>query len=452
MGVAALVAALAVAVAASFTARGTAPVFFGSDLLVGNVTGPDKPLAWRDTKKINSGEIVRFKWTNSEANVTARWEVVKAGSVVPVASGPIASVPAPGKEALFSIDFRKFIPAQAPANGQNYDVVVKTYPKQAIARTANPPRIVVRPPGGGIRATTNRRATIIAPKSVSSKATVAYVRPGAPTRFDSDMGFSRRLIRIDLNTLHVGDEDDPSSNDEPYAVMVRFRFRTLFNSDGSVAVQPGTLEVAPVGASCQNNMGRSDDNWSDEDDDPYDVRSANLRVIETVPTGQVGWVVGAVVVMFEEDALAYERSQLMRDKIVEETRKAIESMNFSNVNPNAISDAVKHSIIAQIIGSFKPMFINFVDLIGGIIQAADPDDIAGFNAVIAFTAPGGSLAMTSGQPPANQADLIAQAVPVGGSRGFRLSYPAGDLSMAPGIARYEGQMSLDGVVSTRLLR
>lgn len=426
---------------------------FSASLWVGTVTGPDKPLAWKDTKVITSGETVRFKWSTTDPNVTARWEVTKAGSVVPVASGAIASVPAPGKETFFNVNFKPFVPASAPAAGINYDVVVKTYPKGRITRTTTPPRIVVRPPGGVRPApTTNRASTLPEPKSISSKVMVAYVRPGAPTKFDNDMGYSRRQIKIDLHTLHVGDEDDPSSNDEPYAVMVKFRFRTLIGASGKVSVQPGTLQVGAVGTSCHNNMGHSDDNWSDEDDGPYNIRNAGLSILEYVPTGQMGWVVGAVVVMFEEDAFTYETASLMRDKIIQEARKSIETLNFSNVNPNSISDAVEKKIVGQIKGSFKYFIFGLGDLFSGLAQAADPDDIAGFNTVIAFTAPGGQLAMTSGQPPASANDLITQAVPITGSRGFTLEYPIGNLSAAPGIARYQGRMSLEGTVTTRLYR
>ncbi len=433
-GLAGALAVVALAGFATYVSAGAGGGAGSTTLGVGTVQGPDMPLAWKSTATINSQDVLRFQWSFTDQNVGyAKWYVHKGGTSTQIATGDIKHIPAAGKPSQFTINFGGFIPKTAPASGLKYDVTVATFPKVRLIATTGPRK----PP---------------VPLSTSPKVTIAYVRPGKQVMFDDDMGYSRRDIRIELHTLDVGDEDDPLSNDEPYAVMVGFRFRVLVSAAGKASIQPGTLNVWRVGDSCHNNMGYADDDWCDEDDDPYDIRGGNLVVAQSVPTGQVGWVVGAVVVMFEEDAFTRSTAVTMRDKIIEEAKKAIASLNFSNVGTDAISDAVQKKIVGQIKGSFKYLAAGTFSFLSGLAQAMDPDDIAGFNTVIAFTAPGGRLGMTSGQPPATPQDILTKSVPVTGPVSFSLAYPAGDLSKAPGNARYQGQMAIRGTVSTKLVR
>ncbi len=354
------------------------------------------------------------------------------GTTKELASGILSPTPPSGQSREFEIDFRKFLPAQATSAGIRYDVTVSTFKKLAITST------------GGARGPA-------VPLSTSPKATVIHVKPGKPVQFDDDMGFSRRNINIQMHTLDVGDEDDPSSNDEPFMVLVQFKFRATI-AGGKAKLMPGTLSVRAVGSSAHNNMGRGDDNWCDEDVDPYNLTSANLTVNTDVPTGQPGWVVGAVAVMFEEDAFSDSRAVEMRDLIVTEATKAIQTLDFSNINASAISDPLVARITGQITSSFKILNFGLVNFLKGFAEAIDPDDVAGVNVVVAATMPGGKLRFMAGQPPKTANDLILQSVPVNGPQEFALSYPIGDLSSAPGIARYQGEMTVRGRLTTKLIK
>jgi hypothetical protein len=394
-------------------------------LSVGEVTGPDKPLDWRSSKTINSPEILTFRWSTTDPDAKGGlWTVKQDGKAAPVATGALQSAPGPGKFAQFSIDFKKFAPAHAPSGGLTYRVTVSSLPS--------------------LRAGAE-------PISTSSAVVIKYVKPGPTTQFDADMGFSFRRIRIELNRLDVGDEDDPTSNDEPYLVIVRFRMRTSI-VNGAPRITPGTLQVGAVGTSSHNNLGRSGDNWCDEDDDPYSLPSSSLAITESVPTGQPGWVVGGIYVMFEEDDFKGSTAALMRDRIVREARNAISSLNFANVNSNALTNAIMNKIKDDLVRSLKKLALGAGDFFRALAEAINPNDFGGINVVMAATLPGGTLTMFAGAPPASAAGAIAAASQVAGSRDFALAYPAGDLSAVPWNARYTGKCVFRGKLTTTLVK
>jgi hypothetical protein len=51
-----------------------------------------------------------------------------------------------------------------------------------------------------------------------------------------------RAVSMGIASLQIHDEDDPLSNDEPYLLAVRFRYRT----DDSGVLVPNTLHVNRV--------------------------------------------------------------------------------------------------------------------------------------------------------------------------------------------------------------
>ena len=432
-GIAAASAAAIVGALSIPSAMSASVGFLSTSLQVGTIAGPDAPLVWKSTTAINEPSVLSFRWSTTDSDVgSAKWQVYQAGQSAPVASGSVGQIPAPGEPAIFKIDFKKFVPAQAPANGIKYTVTVSTFflsPK-ITKRGAPPPK----------------------PISTSPIVTVAYVRPGAATKFDDDMGYSSRRIKIELHSLDVADEDDPSSNDEPFVILVRFRFQAMIGPSLKAKIRAGTLQVSAVGSAVHNNMGRSDDNWCDEDDDPYGLGGANLMINELVPTGQPGWVVGAVAVLFEEDAFSDGTANQMRKLILAEARKAIESMDFANINSNVITAPLVNKIAGQITSSLKLANLGLIGFLNGLAEAVDADDFAGVNVVLAATVPGGEMRMIAGQPPASAQALVLESVPVTGPKEFVLSFPAGDLSQVPSSARYQGQMAVRGRLSTVLVK
>src|SRR5688572_15078162 len=115
-----------------------------------------------------------------------------------------------------------------------------------------------------------------------------------------------RNIIIRLDEIQINDEDDDITNDEPYLVVVKFRF--LYGSEAS------TLSVSTV-------RGRIDSlhhccNWADEGN-RYAIAPPHIN--EYVPGGEDWWIVGAAIVHMENDAfdnrIVATMSTALRDAI-----------------------------------------------------------------------------------------------------------------------------------------
>src|SRR5262245_27416279 len=203
-------------------------------LTVSVIQGPDTEPDWETLTVITEPQYLPFRWSTTDQNVSAGWRVTVPGASGPqqIASGAIQSVPTiPGHFGQFTIDFKQFAPQSPPGNTPIiYDVTVSTYPKLGRGE----------------------------PISTSLPVKVRYQKSTQPpVVFDEDIGFNQRTIKIALKTLDGKHKDDESTKDEPYVIMVRFRFRTTISA-GAAALLPGTLEVGVVGSGGHNNLGHSD--------------------------------------------------------------------------------------------------------------------------------------------------------------------------------------------------
>jgi hypothetical protein len=389
-------------------------------LSVGIIQSPDAPLDWETSTVINKPQYLTFKWSTTDQNVSARWHVNALSLFGPqqVASGVLQSVPMPGHSGQFTIDFNAFAPESPAEDPTFYEVTVSTYPAGGLAR---------------------------APISTSFPVKVIYQKSTqSPIAFDADLGFNWRTIKIALTRLDAKKDDDANTTDEPYLIMVRFRFRTTLSASGVATPVPGTLEVGLVGSGSQNNLGHSGDNWFKAPHN-YDITSANLVVDESVPTGQPGWFVGAVIVFFDEDSFTASTVAQFRDLVVKQVSSSIGSLTLS-VNANEIGDAIVSSIVAKLWSSFELLNLGFVNFLSGILELIDPDDFGGVNVVTASTVPGGRVRMSAGPPSAG----LASGPSVVASAPFALTFPVGNLSKVPWQARYTGKCIVRGTLSVGL--
>ena len=125
-----LTAALVLVAAGSFVLSGqqrvqrAKPPAAGSqvkktELRIGKKTGPDV-VDYVSMLHIDQPSVYQFRWATKEAGVkTARWVVTQdkpygTQGAVELKSGPLTSIPAAGKVTYFDIDFRPFLPKQAP--------------------------------------------------------------------------------------------------------------------------------------------------------------------------------------------------------------------------------------------------------------------------------------------------------------------------------------------------
>ena len=253
-----------------------------------------------------------------------------------------------------------------------------------------------------------------------------------------------RTITIACDTLTYQGEDDPLSKDEPYLVVIGYRLRVVTDDRGRAGIAPGSLATSPVGRGPHNNIGRPGDNWA---------RKGSTYGFDTItysaelPIGEAGWVVGALVVLMEEDAWAGSTAAAFRDGVHRAVRQAVETLSM----PSASS--VAGTVVAKIVGDLTRA-LQRSDL-GGIFRAvasaADPDEVGGANVVIVVTLPGDVVRMHAGPPPQDPAGLQLQ--PVGcspeGSARFSLPYPTGNLTDLPGSARYQGRCTVGGRVTCR---
>ena len=253
-----------------------------------------------------------------------------------------------------------------------------------------------------------------------------------------------RTLTITCDTLTYQDEDDPLSKDEPYLVVVGFRFRIVADASGRAAVAPGSLSTSPVGGGPHHNLGRSGDNWAREGS-TYGFDGIAYRA--ELPEGEAGWVVGTVVLFMEEDGWAGSTAAAFREAAHEAVRRAIETLSLPDVG------SVTRTVITKIVTDMTKAVRRWD--IGGVVRAlasaADPDDVGGVNVVITATLPGDAVQMHAGAPPQDLTALRMQPVscsPEGAVR-FSLPYPAGDLSRLPNSARYQGRCVVSGQVSCR---
>lgn len=424
-GLTGLAAAL-LAFSATFLLQGSADAGGQNNtrLEVGEQTGPDKPLAWKQQTAITGAAIVRFRWmSNLTGEHSGAWYVYRENGAQPVARGSIPKGPPTGGWGYFNIDFSKFIPKSFSGDQIKYRVQVGSITRRGLTTTT----------------------------PTSNAVTVVLAKPGKQPKFTDDMGFRMRQFKIQLKALDVLDEDDPSSDDEPYLMAISFRLQASIVGKKASLV-PGTLKTKLVGASCQNNLGHSDDNWCDEDEDPYDLTNQGFLIQEMVPTQQPGWVVGAIVILMEEDAFPYSTAQTLRDKALQAATEALRKMDFKNVNATTISDAVVEKVKNEVLHSLRSLNFGAVDFFKGLAQALDPDDFGGFNVVMATTMPDGSARFLAGAAPASATEAVASSQTLGGSADFRLGYPQGNLDEVPANATYNGEAAVRGTLSTRLIK
>jgi len=270
---------------------------------------------------------------------------------------------------------------------------------------------------------------------------------GAAACFVLAFAQNPRFVTVKLTGLRCADEDDPASRDEPFLIVTRFKARAELTSTGTARLVPGTLTVMNTYAAGHNNLGRSGDNWCSERSAIHDIPvSARQEMTESMPWGQSGWIAGAVVCFFEEDGFSDSTGRLLADQILGAVRTGLSTFSLAGVSTRTITDALAAKILGDIKRAVKN--VNIGGLIRGLASAVDPDDFGGIAIVGAVTADGGRVFMFAGAPPADPASLLAGTTELRTSSTFSLAYPLGDLSTAPGNARYQGRCTVLGTIST----
>jgi hypothetical protein len=263
-----------------------------------------------------------------------------------------------------------------------------------------------------------------------------------------------KTLTIKLTSVRIDEEDDPLSNDEPYLVHIGFRGR-LSDSAAGVRFAPGSLSFHTIGGGPHNNLGRSDDNWADSGSKEYMIddllqvmpfhHAGKQAFTTTVPANQPGWVVGSVIVFFEEDGFSNATASTMRTKIRQQVEKAITNLSMSGINSSAITTAVTRKVTNDLKGAVEKVDVG--GIIRGIASAADPDDYGGVRLVLAITTPGGGYSFYAGGPFSNVNDVPLTNVAQGTQlANFQLSFPSGNISQVPWNARYTGRCRFKGLI------
>jgi hypothetical protein len=381
--------------------------------------GPDVPSPWLRTRTIDHAGMVRFRWPHHDPDAVAgRWSVRREGSWNAPVQGSTGGVPAEGSQRLFAIDFGQFAPATPPSQPIAYVVEVEGLSRngQPTGATTTPVRVVYQ---------------------ASSQPPVTLL---------DHPDHSWRTFELRVDSLSYIDEDDDLSSDEPYLILVRFRFRADITPQGQATLVPGTLQVGHVGSSTHENL-RSAQNWTREGM-VFPLQDRGLRISEQVPTEQPGWVVGMVVVFMEQDGWPRSTAMHLRDQLVTQVRTSLSSLSFTT-DATVLTDAVVNRITGDIVTAVRNVRIG--ELIRGLISAVDPDDFGSVNVMMAATMPGGAVQMFAGQPPADPAALLAGLRPVGagGERVTFFCHQSGP-SDVPGNARFQGICRIRGTVTAGL--
>jgi hypothetical protein len=247
-------------------------------------------------------------------------------------------------------------------------------------------------------------------------------------------------VQIVFDSLKIRDEDDPSSDDEPYLIVTRFQFRWRLDR-GNPSIVPNTLKVAPVMGG-HNNLGRRRDNWADEPH-TYPIPNGIPRVAQNLlPQGQDNWILGAVVVFMEEDGFTAITARDLSARVHRAVERTLRAMTFSAADGRAVAHAVERKITLELVQSLGRLDLR--GIIRGLRSAADPDDFGGLKVIVVRSAQGNQANVYSGQP--DLASALMESRSFTGSTRVSLNFPARNMGRVPGNARYQGNCVVNATV------
>lgn len=265
----------------------------------------------------------------------------------------------------------------------------------------------------------------------------------------------QRQFSVKLRTMHIDDEDDDLTNDEPYLLMYQFKMRFDLSDDGRTAtVDRRSLVVGSFFRNYQNNLGFGSDNWADEEHSYTFPERADLFLADSVNVNE-SWIFGAVIVLMEEDAFGSDTVRLLSTAIKDELQAKLSGMTPAVGAPDRVANLLLRDTLAKISAG------NIGGVIGRLLKITQPDDFGGIQVVIATVTPiaiKGRLTdlvlVYSGDLPTSidPTALLRGITPVTDRALVRLRFPAGDLGRVPGIARYNGALRINGVFRTLTYR